>query len=172
MKPFRFSPIKNPEELLEAIRHTHVECHKLCKQVLGEYLPVAGNIGIFCHFDDEFAYLTKLREELTDSTRNWNQKYYHLHKPIVIPAIDDIPETTYICLYIRKPDPEQPDVGDVDFFMEPERYQKLKASLLAGEKIAGASIFDRPDLDLVKLFDPNVDAQSFVGSNLMSEIVK
>ena len=91
---------------------------------------------------------------------------------MVIPAMGDVPETTYTYLYIRKPDPNHPDVGDVDFYLEPEKYKKLKESLLAGKKITGASVFERPDLDLVKLHDPDVDAAAFVGTNKMSEIVK
>ena len=60
MNLYRFSPINSKEELLEAIRHTHLECHKLCKQSLGKYLPAAGNVGIFCHYDKEYEYLTDL----------------------------------------------------------------------------------------------------------------
>lgn len=170
MKRFRFSPIKNKEELLEAITHTHVSCFTLCKRSLGEYLPNAGNIGIFCHFDDEYERLTKLRMEMTKLSDNWNQKYFRLHTPIIIAANGDIPETTYTYLYIRKPDAEHDDVGDVDFYMEPEKYKTLKKSLLAGESITGASIFERPDLDLVRLSSPDIDACAFIGTNRMSDL--
>ena len=34
MKLYRFSPIKNEEELLEAIKHTHFACFELCKKLL------------------------------------------------------------------------------------------------------------------------------------------
>ena len=90
---YRFSPIKSKEELLEAIKYIHFECHKLCQEVLGRLLPNSGNVGIFCHFDEEFALLTKLRERLTIAEENWNNKYYHLREPIVVPAKGDIPET-------------------------------------------------------------------------------
>ena len=52
MKQYRFSPIKNKSELLNAIAYTHFACHALCKQTFGHYVPIAGNIGIFCHFED------------------------------------------------------------------------------------------------------------------------
>jgi len=115
MKLYRFSPIKSQEELFETIKHIHLECYKLCKQSFDKYLPNAGNIGVFCHYEDEYEYLTDLRKKLTESSDNINQKYFRLHRPIVIPAKDDVPETTYTYLYIRRPDPYRSQVGDVVF---------------------------------------------------------
>jgi hypothetical protein len=171
MKPFRFSPIKDKTQLFAAIEYIHFECYRLCKQNLGLILPVAGNIGVFCHFDDEFELLTKMREELTDVSDNWNKKYYRLYEPIIIPAKDDIPETTYTYLYVRRPDPTHPDVGDADFYMEPDKYKELKESLLAGKIIKGVNIFDRPELDLIKLSDPEIDVCAFVGHKTIEEDV-
>lgn len=54
MNNFRFSPIKSQSELLEAITYIHFSCHKLLKQKIGRYLHVAGNIGVFCHDEDEY----------------------------------------------------------------------------------------------------------------------
>jgi hypothetical protein len=72
MKSYRFSPIENKRQLLEAIKYTHFKCFELCKEVFGRYLPIAGNIGIFCHYDDEYKFLTELREQLAKKTDNWN----------------------------------------------------------------------------------------------------
>jgi hypothetical protein len=118
MKLYRFSPITDKEQLLQAIEHVHVECYKLCKQSFGEYLPNAGNMGIFCHYDDEFEYLKSVRDDMAHPSNNPDLKYYELLEPIVIPAKDDVPETTYTHLYIRRPDPYRAHVGDVDFFTE------------------------------------------------------
>lgn len=164
MKLYRFSPIKDRTQLLEAIKYVHFACYKLCNQVIGKYLPVLGNIGIFCHYDEEYKLLKKFRENLTDSSDNIDQKYYRLHNPIIIPAINDLPETTYTHLYIRQPDPYRPHVGDLDFFMEPEKYAELKNSLLEGRTIKGARVFERPDLDMIELYDPDIDALAFVRS--------
>lgn len=171
MVSFRFSPIQSQSQLFAAIEYIHVECHLLCKQNLGELLPVAGNIGVFCHFDDEYTWLTNRRVELTDEHDNWNKKYYRLHTPIVIPATRGIPQTTYTYLYIRRPDAHSPHVGDVDFYMELHRYIALKQSLLSGQKLQGVSIFERPDLDLIRLSDPQVDVSSFVGCKTMAQNV-
>lgn len=172
MKPFRFSPIKNKTELFEAITYVHFESFKLLKKNLRCILPVSGNIGIFCHYEDEFERLVEIRKELTDLNDHWNQKYFRLYQPIVISAKDYIPETTYTCLYIRKPETTNIHVGDVDFYLEPNRYKKLKDSLLSGKHIKGVKIFERPDLDLIRLSDPEIDVSVFVGTNQMFKIVK
>ncbi len=96
---------------MKAIEYTHFACFELCKKAFGKHLPVSGNIGIFSHFDDEFVLLTKIREELTDMNDNWNQKYFRLHNPITFSAKDDIPETTYTYLYVRRPDTEKLKLG-------------------------------------------------------------
>lgn len=86
MKPRKFSPIENREQLLETIKYTHFRCFELLKKNFGKYLPVAGNIGIFCHYDEEYQFLTDLRKQLTVESDNWNQKYYRLAEPITISA--------------------------------------------------------------------------------------
>ena len=171
MKPYRFSPIQDKNQLLEAIKFTHLKCFELCKKIFGKYLPVAGNIGIFCHYDDEYKFLTKLREELTEKTDNWNQKYYRLHEPITIPTQDDVPETVYTYLYIRKPD-QHKEVGDVDFVLDEKKYNELKNSLLQGVEIKGIKILNRPNLDLIELFDSDFDVLSFIGTKNMKENVR
>jgi hypothetical protein len=173
MKLYRFSPIKTNEQLLEAIKYTHSTCYKLCKQSFGKYLPNAGNIGIFCHYDSEYDYLTTLREELTEPSDNFNQKYFRLHEPIVIPSADDVPETTYTYLYIRKPDPYRYQVGDLDFYLEQSEYDELKQSLLNGtSNIKGARAFDRTDLDMIELHDPEADVLGYVSTHKMTERVR
>jgi len=170
MTSFRFSPIKDKAELFKAIEYIHFQSYKLCRQNLGYLLPVAGNIGVFCHYEDEFERLIKIRKELTDPNISWNQKYFRLHKPIVVPAKDDIPETIYTYLYIRKPDVNTSHVGDADFYLEPDEYKELKQSVLSGKFIKGVKMFERPDLDLVRLYDPDVDVSAFVGSYKLEEI--
>lgn len=172
MNRYRFSPIKNIDQLLEAIKYTHLKCSELCKNKLGRYIPVAGNIGIFCHDDDEYEFLIRLREELTDISDNWNQKYYRLRQPIAIPVQGDVPGALYSYLYIRRPDQEKTQVGDVDFVLDEKEYRELKDSLLRGREIKGTKIFDRPNLDLIELSDPNIDAIAFVGTKDMAENVK
>ncbi len=168
-KFYSFSPIKNKRELHEAIKHIHFSCYKLCKQSFGEYLPNSGNIGVFCHYEDEYKVLIKIREELTESFDNFNQKYFRLNEPIVIPANGDVPETTYTYLYVRKPDPYRHHAGDVDFYLEQEKYNELKILLQGGKAKKGARVFDRADIDMIELYDPDIDALAYVSTHKMSE---
>lgn len=168
MKLYRFSPIQNKDELLEAVTYVHFACNKLCKQSFGEYLPNAGNLGIFCHYDDEYDQLIALRKEMTEESDNVNQKYFRLHEPITIPARDDVPETIYTHLYIRKPDPYRHHVGDVDFYLKPDEYKELKQAMQNGKVVKGARIFPRQDLDMIELYDPDVDACGYISTEEMA----
>ena len=172
MKLYRFSPIKNKDKLFEAIEYIHFSCFKLCKEAFGKYLPIAGNIGVFCHYNNEYEFLTKLREELTEKSDNFNQKYYHLHNSIIISQKGDIPETIYTHLYIRKPDQYRAQVGDVDFVLDKKKYIKLKNLLSNGVEINGAKIFDRPDLDMIELSNPDIDTLAYVSTKTMTERVR
>ena len=172
MRLYRFSPIKNKNELFEAIKHVHFACYKLCKQSFDHYFPNAGNLGIFCHYDGEYELLINIRKKLTERSDNPDQKYFRLYEPITIPTREDVPETTYTYLYIRRPDPYRYQVGDVDFYLEPQKYTELKQSLLAGKKIEGARVFERPDLDMIELYDPDIDALGYVSTNQMTEKVR
>ncbi len=95
-----------------------------------------------------------------------------MREPIVVPARGDAPETTYEYLYIRRPNPNSPQAGDVDFMLEQDEFEVLKVRLLAGEVVPGARIFDRPDLDMIELYDPEVDALAYVSPRAMTEIVR
>lgn len=152
---------------MEAIKHIHMSCHELCMQSVGKHLPVAGNIGIFCHYDDEYELLTKLSGELTDTSDSFNGKYFRLHEPITIPAEGDVPEATYTYLYIRKPDPYRYQVGDLDFYMDTGEYTEFKESLLTGEGIKGARVYYKPEKDMVELYDPDIDTLGYVSNYKM-----
>jgi len=164
--------IKNKAQLFKVIEDIHFKCHKLCKQTFGDFLPVAGNIGVFCHDEKEYERLVRIRKELTDLTDNWNQKYFRLHKPIVIPTKNGIPKTTYTYLYIRKPEALNNHIGDVDFYLEPSKYLKFKRFLLSGKVVKGIEVFNRPDLDLIRLHDINYDVSAFIGQKNMEENVR
>ena len=172
VKPYRYSPIQDHDELLEAIKHIHLACYGLCKQSFDKYLPNAGNVGVFCHYADEYEQLVEVRKKLTKPSDNPEQKYFELYEPIVIPAQEDVPETTYTHLYVREPDPYRHHVGDIDFYLEQPEYDKLKQSLKDGEQIKGARLFPRNDLDMVELYDPDVDVLGYVSTNMMSQKVR
>lgn len=172
MKLYRFSPIKTQEQLMDAIQHVHIACSNLCLKAMGQLLPNSGNIGIFCHYDDEYQALVSIRKELTEPSDNPQQKYFKLHQPIIFAKHEDIPETEYTHLYIRKPDPYRHHVGDLDFYLSPDEYVQLKGELEKGKVIKGARIFPRTDLDMVELYDPDVDVLGYISTNLMTKKVR
>lgn len=171
-RPYRFSPIQTKEELLECIKHIHFACYKLCHDAFGGYLPNAGNIGIFCHYDEEFEKLKKIRGSITEPSDNPELKYFTLREPITIPGQGNIPGATYTHLYIRKPDPYRYQTGDVDFFLPQDEYVALKESMHAGKLLPGARLFERPDLDMIELYNPDIDALGYVSTSTMSEKVR
>lgn len=172
MSLYTFSPITTHEKLLEAIKFIHFACHKLCKNSFGEYLPNSGNVGVFCQYEDEFAFLKGIQAKLCEASKDSNTKYFKLHTPIIIPAKDDVPETSYEYLYIRRPDPYRHQVGDLDFYVEEKEYQALKSAILAGKKLPGARVFERPDLDMIELYNPDVDALGYVSMHAMTQKVR
>ena len=172
MKLYRFSPITTKAQLMKAILHTHMECHRLCRNSFSKFLPVAGNIGIFCHYDEEYEFLDKLRKELCEESDNINQKYFRLHKPIIIDKQGNIPRTVYTYLYIRKPDPYRAQVGDVDFVLDAKEYDLAKTTMLNGQPRKGARVFPRGDLDMIELFHPDVDALGYVTKKETAEKVR
>ena len=165
--------IKTQEELLQAIEHVHFASLKLCKRYFGRYLPVSGNLEIFTHFDDEFALLTQMRREITNEEINWNQKYFLLKKPITITdKRGDIPKTSYTYLYVRRPDKDKPQVGDVDLVLEKDEFEKLKNEVQEKKNINEVDSFYRPDLDMIVLSAQDSDVLVLITTKYMSENVK
>jgi hypothetical protein len=171
MKLYRLSPIQNENQLLEAITYVHFSCYRLCQRSFGNYLANAGNIGIFCHYDDEFTKLKQIRGDLCEPTDNPELKYFTLLKPIVMAAKDGIPEIIYTHLYIRKPDPYRSHVGDIDFILDQEEYIELKRAMVNGKPVEGARVFERPDLDMIELYHPDIDVLAYVSANTATERV-
>ena len=53
-----------------------------------------------------------------------------------------------------------------------EKYIELKKSLQSGSQINGAKIFDRPDLDMIELSNPDIDGLAYVSTRAMTEKVR
>lgn len=109
---------------------------------------------------------------MTEEADNLDQKYFRLHEPITITPKGDIPEITYSYLYIRRPDPYRFHVGDINFYLKESEYKKVKTRLSSGEKFEGARLFERSDLDMIELYDPDVDALAYISTEMMTETVR
>jgi hypothetical protein len=168
-RPYRFSPIATQGELLRVITHIHESCHRLSMSTFGKFLPVAGNVGVFCHYDDEYVALTRLRNELCQPTTDTDLKYFTLLTPIVVPKSGDIPAATYTHLYIRKPDPYRYQTGDVDFVLPQDKYHALKHEIEIGHALPGSRVFERSELDMIELYNPAIDALAYVSPDSINE---
>jgi hypothetical protein len=60
----------------------------------------------------------------------------------------------------------------VDFFLDEEDYKKLKDSMLAGKQIKGARVFDRPDLNMIELHNPEIDVLAYVSTSTIAQSVR
>ncbi len=171
MKLYRFSPIQSEAELLEAVEYLHTVCNKLAFQTFGRYLPVRGNVGIFTHYDHEFDFLVDVRKHLTQPEPNYKNKYFKLIKPITVPQSDGIPSATYGFLYVRRTDPYRPQVGDIDFVLPVEEHEKMKQTLNTETFTNGARLFGRPEENIIELWNPDIDAISYMAADYMQEAI-
>lgn len=171
MKLYRYSPIESKSQLLEAIEYIHAASYKLCKNTFDRYLPNAGNVGVFTHYDDEYGTLVGIRNLMVEPSDDPGQKYFTLTEPITIAATENAPEATYTHLYIRKPDIYRAQVGDIDFKLGQTEYDQLKQSIQNGEQLPGARLFPRKDLDMIELYNPDIDVLAYVSTSDMSEKV-
>lgn len=159
------------EKLLSMIEKIHIDCFKLCKASLGKYLSIAGNVGIFCQSDKEYEELNKIKEKITFKSNNPKQKYYELMKPIIIESTNNIPKAIYTHLYIRKPQDDSHQRGDVDFVLSDNDYKLLKKKVENG-LINNAGIYDRIGWDMIKLSNKNINSLAFIGTKNMCEKVR
>lgn len=164
--------MNHKDRLVSLIKQIHEDCFKLCKIAVGDYLPIAGNIGIFCQTEADYVLFTKLKEEITEQSTNPNQKYFKLKQTITIPPIKDIPETVYEYLYIRKPASDTPQLGDIDFLMDFNEYNLLKEDIIRGDLILGAEIYNRPGWDMIELRNDFIYSLAYITYKEMAEKVR
>lgn len=155
---YRFSPVLDESELRIALKYIDEKCHELVEVILGEILPVSGNIGYFCHYADEYTSLKKIQNELCRMDNSVHGKYFELKTPIHTDTSE------YKFLYIRKPDPYRHHVGDIDFFVDADQFSSLKARV-EQEQLHGARMIVRPDLEMIELFHPDYDVLAYITSH-------
>lgn len=162
------------DALLQRIQQIHDDCHRLCMLVMGKYIAVAGNIGIFCQSDDEYNEFLVYKDELTKPSPNPNQKYFELIEPIKVEGKDSLPQSVYTHLYIRKPDHTSYGkyLGDVDFVMDEASYKQFKLDVLAGKYAKGIEIYNRPNWDTVQITYPEVSSVAYISTKEFSEKVR
>ena len=161
------------QSFTQRIEEIHNACFELCKQAVGEYLSVAGNIGIFCQSDGEYNRYLAIAKDITKSSDNPNQKYFDLIESVTIKQNGVVPEATYTHVYIRKPADDSPQVGDIDFVLERSEFDILKEKIrINTESIPGASIYERPGWDMVEVRNLEINAIAYISYQEMAEKVR
>lgn len=153
------------------MEYLHKVCHGQCKQVIGRYLPVRGCVAVFAHDDDEFVYLTELRQQLTNEAPNYNGKYFELRQPIDIPERGGIPAASYEFLYIHRPEARLPQVGDIDFVLQKNEYEALVRELNAETFVNGMRLFPRPEERMIELRASEVDAITYAATSHLRDTI-
>ena len=159
------------EQLYEKVRYIYRQCSLLVRESLGAVPPTAGNVAIFCQSEDEYVAFSEIAAQLVKPSDNPNQKYFQLIEPIVIDDTEELPGTTLSWLYIRKPSPDSPESGDVDYTMSETDYVQLKEQVNEG-KIKNASIYVRPGWDMVEFRNSAYDGLPYAGTLEMQEKVR
>ena len=162
--------IASIEELGKIVFRLHVWCHELCKKAMGCYLPIAGNVGIFCQSQEEYEHLSTLAKTLTESSNNPDQKYFKLLEPCVFSDYQDIPWASYEYLYIRKPAEDSPQLWDIDFVLPPEEFETLKSKIRSGDANPLLKIDEyRPGREMVMIYEDGADALPYISTREMAE---
>lgn len=154
------------DEVINILNQLHIESYELLKNEFNRFFPNAGNIGVFCQTNEEFDRLNKIKELITLKTDNTDQKYFPLIKPIVIPRIENIPETIYTHLYIRKPDPSPYGKyrGDIDFYTIEEEINEIMTTLKNNPK-HGLEIYHQNGVgDLIQISNPQLQTVAYIST--------
>lgn len=161
-------------DLSSIIEEIHFEAHKLRIDAFGRILPNAGNVGVFCHYDDEYELLVQIKDELTESPESPVQKYFKLKKPIIIPKKDSIPQTMYTYLYIRRPDPTLygKHTGDIDFYLSDDEFAKLVTEMKNGKTLKPARLYDQSGEPMIELSNPESSVLAYVSTETMTKKVR
>jgi hypothetical protein len=82
MPSYRFSPIKNEQELREAASFIADELHKLSRLLLDAQVPIK-SIKIFTHYSEEYDTLKGILNSLGEPSLETATSYYvKLHEPL------------------------------------------------------------------------------------------
>lgn len=155
MKLYRFSPIKNQKQLIEAIKYVAVQTTKLSKKTIGKELSI-NSLTIFSHYTKEYEQLTKFLFKMGRHYKENNGPYVLLYQPI------KFRDNKITHLRIRKPDPYRMQVGCNDF--EIDNYKAFKKSNLKNSN-KNLRIIKRPEYEMIEFFNPDFDVLAYVVSN-------
>ncbi|HOR02342.1 MAG TPA: hypothetical protein PKZ92_03750 [Candidatus Woesebacteria bacterium] len=154
MQLYRFSPIKDEQQLRKTVIYIANETSKLSKKIIGKILPIK-SLTVFSHYPDEFEKLSEITKTIGNFLNENNGPRIILHKPI------KVGNNTIIHLRIRKPDPYRMQVGCNDF--EIIDYNTFKNENLS-KHTNNLRLIKRSNYEMIEFFDPDFDILAYVVS--------
>jgi len=155
MKSYRFSPIRNREQLVKAVRYTALQATALCRKATGKALAIE-SLTIFSHYESEYKRLCGILKTMGKKCGENNGPRVALREPIKVSG------NSIKYLRIRMPDPYRTQVGCNDFKVED--YDEFKrAHLLKDRK--NLRLIVRPEYEMIEFFDPDFDVLAYAMSN-------
>ena len=154
MQLYRFSPIKDEQQLRKTVIYIANETSKLSKKIIGKILPIK-SLTVFSHYPDEFEKLSEITKTIVNFLNENNGPRIILHKPI------KVGNNTIIHLRIRKPDPYRMQVGCNDF--EIIDYNTFKNENLS-KHTNNLRLIKRSNYEMIEFFDPDFDILAYVVS--------
>ncbi len=152
MQLYRFSPIKDEQQLRKTVIYIANETSKLSKKIIGKILPIK-SLTVFSHYPDEFEKLSEITKTIGNFLNENNGPRIILHKPI------KVGNNTIIHLRIRKPDPYRMQVGCNDF--EIIDYNTFKNENLS-KHTNNLRLIKRSNYEMIEFFDPDFDILAYV----------
>lgn len=154
MTRYRFSPIQNKEELIQALTYVTVQASKLSETIIGIILPVT-SATVFSHDPDEYRILSEILSGLGKEYDRVNGLRVVLHEPIKIQS------HMITHLRVRPPDPNRPQVGCCDFNVQ--NYEIFKREQLKSHA-QNLRLIERPEYEMIEFFSPEFDILAYVVS--------
>lgn len=154
MKLYRFSPIINEKQLIQAVKYIATQNTRLSKKIMGKKLQIT-SLTVFSHYSKEYKDLLRIVYKLGKLHKENNGPYIGLKKPI------RIGNNLIKYLRIRKPDPYRMQVGCSDF--DVENYADFKNKQLT-KNVQTLRLIERTNYEMIEFFDPDFDVLAYVVS--------
>ena len=159
-KLYRFSPIKNEQELREAIDYVAKKTTELSRKFTANEYPI-NYLTIFSHYEDEFENLEKILFSMGKHVGENNGPFIQLNEPI------QLSNGKLEKIRIRQPDPYRMQVGCNDFTV-PD-YVAFKQTYVTNQP-NHFRVIQRPQFEMIELFHPDFDVLAYVLSNKPSYV--
>lgn len=176
MQLYRFSPIQDQAQLIEAVNYVAKEATKLYFRSTGNvYDELIKSLTIFTHYPDEYEKLTELAHQLGDPHNENNGPRVKLKNPIKVMngQFEQNGElksyhTSIQYLRIRKPDPYRMQVGCCDLEADFDGMD-FSYVILSPNEDKSPRLITRPEYDMLEFFDPSIDVLAYVISGAKSK---